>query len=357
MMPPVVRVGSMRSQKVAVMVAMAVVALVTASVAIPERAPVQHDIRPAAGWKTGALSDYDAGVARTPGDTPVYAFEGEQPGGTVFVAGGTHGNELAGYMAATLLVERARVTRGRLVVVPHANNSAVSYVETTWRGPTSFAIKTASGVRTFRFGTRLTNPAHQGEPDPAKYRHPASSEALDGKEARNLDRAYPGRPGGNLTERIAYAITELIRRERVGVAFDFHEAGVGSRLAMMIIANPKNIDLGAAAVLALEGQDLSMKLEPSSPGFRGLSHREWGDHTPARALLFETPSPAFDVKTAGDLVNDAVWPLARRVGVHLATMMAVVDAYNAEPGVRPVILTDVPDVKALSRSGMGPFLR
>jgi hypothetical protein len=339
------------------MATMAVVALVTASVAIPEGVPVQHDVRPAAGWKTAALCDYDKGVARTPGDTPVYVFEGEQPGGTVLVAGGTHGNELAGYMAATLLVERARATRGRLIVVPHANNSAASYVEKSWRGPASFAITTASGVRTFRFGTRLTNPAHQGDPDPPKYRHPASAEDLDGKEARNLDRAYPGKPDGNLTERIAYAITGMIRREQVDVAFDFHEAGVNSRLAMMIVANPKNIDLGAAAVLALEGQDLAMKLEPSSPGFRGLSHREWGDHTPARAFLFETPSPAFDAKTAGDLVNDAVWPLARRVGVHLATMTAVLDAYNAEPGVRPVVLTNIPDVKALARSGMGPFLR
>jgi hypothetical protein len=212
-------------------------------------------------------------------------------------------------------------------------------------------------MRTFRFGTRLTKPAHQGEPDPPKYRHPASTEDLDGKEARNLDRAYPGKQGGNLTQRVAYAMTGLIGREQVDVAFDFHEAGVNSRLAMMIVANPKNIDLGAAAVLALEGQGLAMKLEPSSAGFRGLSHREWGDHTPARAFLFETPSPAFDAKTAGDLVNDAVWPLARRVGVHLATMMAVLDAYNGEPGVRPVILTDVPDVNALARSGMGPFLR
>src|SRR5512141_221845 len=99
MRAPAPRLGSTRSQKVAVaavMAAMAVVALVTATVTVPESAPVQHDVRPAAGWKTSALSDYDAGVARTPGDTPVYVFEGGQPGGTVLVAGGTHGNELAG---------------------------------------------------------------------------------------------------------------------------------------------------------------------------------------------------------------------------------------------------------------------
>ena len=46
-------------------------------------------------------------------------------GATVFVAGGTHGNEIAGIMAAIVLVEHARVRKGRLIVVPHANNSAI----------------------------------------------------------------------------------------------------------------------------------------------------------------------------------------------------------------------------------------
>jgi predicted deacylase len=324
---------------------------------IPRVAPAVHDVRPGAGWVVKALSDDDAGLAKTAGETSVFVFQGAEPGGTVFVAGGTHGNEVAGYMAATLIVERLRLKKGRVIVVPHANNSAASWVGPKWTGPSRFTIQTPSGIRTFAFGTRLTNPDHQGEPDPpgpAAEGRPAGPDV----EARNLDRAYPGKANGNLTERIAAAIVALIKRERADIAFDFHEAGVDSRLAMMIVANPKNIDLGAAAVLALEGKGLEMKLEASSSTFRGLSHREWGDATDARAFLFETPSPAFDAKTAGDLVNHPRWPLAKRVGIHLLTMAAVIDAYNADvPASRQVEFLEVPDVESLTRLGLGAFLK
>lgn len=343
------------------LVGLTLVSLATAAsaqVRIPPIAPVVHDVRPGAGWTVKALSEYDASVAKTPGDTPVYIFDSGKPGGTVFVAGGTHANEVAGFMAAIVLVEHARVASGRLVVIPHANNSAISWVDPKWKGPSSFVLKTASGVRTFRFGTRLTKPDHQGESDPpSKDAAEGAEHALD-NEARNLDRAYPGNAGGNLTARVAFAIMSLIRRERVDVAFDLHEAPVDSRLAMSIVANPKNVDLGASAVLVLEGKGLEMKLESSSSTFRGLSHREWGDRTKARAFLFETPSPAFDQKTIGDVVNDSVWPLARRVGIQLTTLMAVLDAYNDEaPATCRIALTGVPDIESLTRSGLGVALR
>ena len=349
---------SMRRTGFAGLTLLALATVASAQARIPPIAPAVHDIRPGAGWTVKALSDYDTGVAKTPGDTPVYIFESGKPGGTVFVTGGTHANEVAGFMAAIVLVEHARVATGRLIVIPHANNSAISWVDPKWTGPSSFVVKTASGVRTFMFGTRLTKPEHQGEPDPPRKEAAGGAEYAFDNEARNLDRSYPGKAGGNLTARVAFAIISLIKRERVDVAFDFHEANVDSRLAMMIVANPKNIDLGASAVLLLEGKGLELKLEPSSSTFRGLSHREWGDATEARAFLFETPSPAFDQKTAGDLVNDPVWPLARRVGIHLTTMMAVLEAYNGEaPAARQIALTGVPDIESLTRSGLGAVLR
>jgi predicted deacylase len=322
--------------------------------------PVAHDIRPGPGvTATKRLSDYLPALARTPGDTEVYVIEGTEPGGTVFVAGGTHANEIAGIMAATVLVEHARVRKGRLLVVPHANNSAIGWTDPKRPGPEWIALATPSGERRFRYGARLTKPADQGEPDPAKYRHPASAEELDGSEARNLDRAHPGRADGNLTQRIAFAMVQLIRREQVDLAFDFHEAGPGSRLAWMIVANPKNIDAGAGAVLALESAGVTMKLEPSSETFRGLSHREWGDATGAQSFLFETPSPTMVEKTAGiDTVNDPSLPLARRVAVHLAAFSAVLDSYNAGAAPsRTAALMDVPGLDEMTAKGVGAFLR
>ncbi len=78
-------------------------------------------------------------------------------------------------------------------------------------GPEWIVIKTPSGERRFKFGARLTKPEHQGAPDPEKYHHPASTEMLDGAEARNLDRAHPGKADGTLTERISYAIVQLLK--------------------------------------------------------------------------------------------------------------------------------------------------
>ena len=84
-----------------------------AQVAVPSGAPAVHDIRPGPGvTATKMLSAYAPGLANTPGDTTVYVLEGQEPGATVFVAGGTHGNEIAGIMAAIVLVEHARVQQG-----------------------------------------------------------------------------------------------------------------------------------------------------------------------------------------------------------------------------------------------------
>lgn len=331
-----------------------------AAVELPRGQAMKHDVRAGEGvTTTKRLSAWLPSLEGTPGDTTVYVLEGKEPGATAVVLGGTHGNEIAGIMAATVLVERARVARGRLIVIPHANNSAVSYTDPQRPGPEWIHVTTASGKRDFKYGARRTQPQHHGAPDPEKYRHPNSTEELDGNEVRNLDRAYPGNEQGPLTQRIAAAVMRLLKQERAELAFDLHEAGPESRLAWMIVANPKNVDLGALAVLTLEEQGLSMKLEPSSEGFRGLSHREWGDATPARAFLFETPNPGqVEQPTGVDVVDDPRFPLARRVGAQLATLQAVMAAYNdgAAPGAR-VEVTNLPSMDEMARDGLGKYLR
>ena len=103
---------------------------------IPKTAESDPEIRPGPGV-TGIkkLSDYLPSLANTPGDTFVYFLEGKEPGGTVFVAGGTHANEIAGVIAATVLIEHARVQKGRLLVIGHANNSAATYPDPTRKVP------------------------------------------------------------------------------------------------------------------------------------------------------------------------------------------------------------------------------
>ena len=60
---------------------------------------------PAPGFRQEMLSRYFEALKGTPLDTPVFVQEGAEPGGTLFVLGGTHPNEPAGYLTAvTLLV-------------------------------------------------------------------------------------------------------------------------------------------------------------------------------------------------------------------------------------------------------------
>lgn len=327
----------------------------------PPGAP-HSEIKPGKGVTAQRrLSQWLPALAGTPGDTAVFVLEGKAPGPTVFVAGGTHNMEMAGVIAATLLVERAVVQRGRLIVVPRANASGASWRDPKDLGPGEYTFDTASGKRTFAVGTRLTRPTHQGAPDPSSYIHPRSQEKLPGYEMRNLNRAHPGKADGNLTQKTAYALTRLIAVEGAHVAFDLHEAGPRSRLAWLIIANPKNVEQAANAALDLGDIGIDMRIEASSPTFRGLSHLEWGEATQAAAYLIETPNPyqasSYDGDPLEELRKEGDYPLWMRVGVQLEAVMAVLNVHNnsAAPTAR-FEAVGVPSLADLKARGIGAFL-
>ncbi len=326
------------------------------------------------------LSTYHPKLAGTEGDTAVYELRGSAPGGTVLVLGGTHADEPAGYVAAVLLVERARVEAGRLLVVPRANRSGFTHNYPQEGHPASFEIEVQGGVRRFTYGARATNPVHQW-PDPQVYTLAGSGQTLSGSETRNLNRAYPGKPNGSLTEQVAFAITTLIRRESVALALDLHEASPEYPVVNTIVAHQRAVDLAAIANMTLEGQGITIGLEPSPENLHGLSHREWGDATPALSVLMETTNPAqgrLRGRTDASVVVDGRdrfytlasargrlsvpfpaegWPLSVRVGRHLAGTQALIAALgDVSPG-SAVTLTGVPDYSDIVKGGLGSFLR
>src|SRR5258707_111902 len=67
------------------------------------------------------LSQTEPSLANSDGDTPVFELNGQTPGGTMMIMGGTHPPEIAGMLAAILVIENATVKQGKLVVVPQAN--------------------------------------------------------------------------------------------------------------------------------------------------------------------------------------------------------------------------------------------
>ena len=84
-------------------------------------------LAPAPGFERHRLSEWEPSLSGSPGDAPVFIQQGREPGGTIFVMGGIHANEPAGYMAAVVCLERARVERGRLIVMPFSNLSALTH--------------------------------------------------------------------------------------------------------------------------------------------------------------------------------------------------------------------------------------
>jgi hypothetical protein len=340
-----------------VLVLALVLAALLAGTAVQAQGPMLHDVRPGYGvTKIGWLSDYHAPLRGTRADTRVYYLDSGEPGPTAVILGGTHANEIAGIAAATLIVERAEVTKGRIIVIPYANNSAASSIDDVRPNITTWSIETESGTRIFRYGDRRTREADQG-PDPEVYVHYPSGYELDPDEARNLNRAHPGKADGTLTQQAAYAYTQLIKQENAAIAVDMHEAGTESRLANMLVANPKNLDLAVIAIVELELKGVKMNVEQSSEEFRGLSHREWGDHTQAYAYLIETPNPGQSPNIVDpDVVNDPKFPLAMRVATQLATVEAIFTAHELVLGERPQWI-NLPSYDELVQNGLGSYLR
>jgi hypothetical protein len=331
-------------------------------------------------FRRGNLSDYFPSLRNTRADASLYLYAGERPGPTVLVLGGTHPNEPAGFMAATVLLENALVRAGRLIVVPQACLSGFTCTDPLEGTPSRFTLATPSGERSFRFGSRGANVVDQW-PDPLVYLHHPSGQKLSGNETRNLNRAYPGRADGSLTEQAAFAIMVLIERESVRVAIDLHEAAPEIPIINAIVAHEKGREIAAEAVLDLELRDLQYALELSPPNFHGLSHREWGDRTEATPFLMETSNPIqgrLRGKTTVDLLvsgRDGWYAqavalgtmriayalegesLSKRVGRHLEGFRALVEAYNAQHPAEPFAIEGVPGYHEMTQQGIGAWLR
>jgi len=333
------------------------------------------------------LSDWFPGLKGTAGDTEVFILRPEEvskadsaAGASMLVLGGTHPNEPAGFMSAVLLVENAVPASGTLYVIPRANASAFTHNDPQEGSPQRFTIRTASGTRIFRYGSRATNPVDQW-PDPDVYIHASSGQSLSGNETRNLNRGYPGRPDGTLTEKVCYGITEMIKAEKITITVDLHEASPEYPVNMAMVAHPHAMALASETVIGLEMQDILIRLEPSPANLRGLTHRELGDFTDTLPLLMETPNASqgrLRGRTDEALVLTGIdpWyvraqklgrlyvpydekghPLEERVGRHLAGISELAFTWTLNNADQPLEFTGLPGYAELQEKGIGAWLR
>jgi predicted deacylase len=331
--------------------------------------------------KKAMLSDTLPALKGGDGDTQVFELAGSEPGGTFMVLGGTHPQEIAGMLAAILLVENAKVTQGKLIVVPQANHSGFTHTDPMEAYLHSFTIDRPDGSkRWFRVGMRLSNPVDQW-PDPDAYVHLPSGERMVGHESRNLNRNHPGLQAGTVTAEVSYALTQLVKGSNI--VLDLHEAQPEYPVINKIVTHERAMETAVYAQLALGADGMRITVDPSAKNLHGLSHREFGDFTNAQALLAETANPAmgrFRGRLSLDLViggkepnyvaatklgarglvfvpfDDNGWPLQVRVARHIATIQEIINNYNELNPKTPVKITGIPDYKDIQANGIGKYL-
>ena len=275
------------------------------------------------------LSYWFPGLAGTSGDTDVYILDSGVSGASMLVLGGTHPNEPSGFISTVMLVEYCLPTAGVLYVIPRANNSAFTCTDPQEAAPMKFYIDTDGGTRWFRFGSRATNPIDQW-PDSEVYVHASSGQKLSGSETRNLNRAYPGREDGNLTEKVAYGITSLIQAEDIEITVDLHEASPEYTTVNAIVAHEDALELAALTLWEVE-DSFQITVEKSPTNLHGLTHRELGDFTDTWALLMETANPS-QGRLHGRIDSDLVVSGKDKFYTRAATYGAVTVPYT-ESGI------------------------
>ncbi len=364
-----------------VFAALGLVLLVTSGLSFLEHRTREESVVLSPGvTEVKTLGDYFEGVRGTVNDCNVYIFEGEEPGATVFVMGGTHPEEPASRLAAWILAENAVMEAGRLIVVLSANRSATTVTRVSGAYPPDYTIDTDWGGQTFRMGDRWANPLDQW-PDPEVYIHHPSGQYLAYVDIRNLNRAWPGRPDGTLTERTTHAFMELIRSEDVDLFIDLHEAELQYPVISTIVAHETGEDLAAFVSMMLSDTEFNIGMEYSPPSLHGLSHREVGDHSDAVSLLFEAPEPFLDatrgrttreqlltgidpfVVKAGEAgllyeeIDETGWPMEKRVGRHTSTLAMTMELWTELNPDRPLRARGIPSYQDVIDHGVGQWLK
>ena len=326
------------------------------------------------------LGQYFPGIKGSINDSNVYIAEGKRPGGALLILGGTHPEEPAGRLAAWIFAENTLLEQGRLFIILSANRSASTVTRLGGAYPPDYTIPTNWGRQKFRMGDRWSNPLDQW-PDPEVYIHFPSHQELAYVDIRNLNRAFPGRPNGTLTEKTCFAITQLIRKENIDIVVDLHEAELQYPVISTIVAHERGQDLAAMASMMISGtEDFQIGMENSPPELHGLSHREKGDHTKAISLLLESPEPMLDAcrgRTNRKLllegkdsflvkayqhgllfekIDENGWPIEKRVGRHTSSLLQIAELWTAEHPDKGIIINHIPKYSEVIKNGVGAYL-
>lgn len=331
--------------------------------------------------KVSELSDYTEGLKGTVADTNVFHLEGKEEGGKIFIIANTHANEPAAILTALVFIENAVVDKGTLIIIPEFNNSAGRNTRPGDGYPLYYEIPTDWGSKKFRMGNRDASPLDQW-PDPDVYVHYPDKQLLSFLDVRNTNRTWPGRPDGPLMERVTYGAMQIMRSEKVDIAIDIHGAETMFPVTNCIVAPEKSIRIATMTSLTVKAREkFDNHVEPSPSGFRGLSHREIGDHSDTLPFLLEAPLPFLDQPTGPKTVDllldgkdpfllrlskkkklfvpydETGWPMEKRVGQHCSVILEIIRQFSRKYPDRAIKLRNVPRYADVVKNGVGHYYR
>ncbi|HEB36927.1 MAG TPA: succinylglutamate desuccinylase [Candidatus Aminicenantes bacterium] len=331
--------------------------------------------------KVEKLSDYTKGLKGTVADTNVFHLEGKEEGGKIFIIANTHSNEPAAILTALIFIENAVVDKGTLIIIPEFNNSAGRNTRPGDGYPLYYEIQTDWGSKKFRMGNRDASPLDQW-PDPDVYVHYPDKQLLSYLDVRNTNRTWPGRPDGPLMEQVTYGAMQIMRSEKVDIAVDIHGAETMFPVTNCIVAPEKSIRIATMTSLTVKARekfDNHVELSPS--GFRGLSHREIGDHSDTLPFLLEAPLPFLDQPTGPKTVDllldgkdpfllslskkkklfvpydETGWPMEKRVGQHCSVILEIIRQFSRKFPDKAIKLRNVPRYADVVKNGVGHYYR
>ena len=121
-------------------------------------------------------------------ETEVHVFTSSIEGPTIFITGGTHGDELAGWKAAEKLLTKEYYEKfiGKVIIIPYLNKLACDLQQ--------------------------------------RYPGVSNKGSYNGETYSDLNRAFPGKEDGTLTEQLAFAICEEVRKYNPKYVVDLHES-------------------------------------------------------------------------------------------------------------------------------------
>ena len=174
---------------------------------------------------------------------------------------------------------------------------------------------------------------------------------------------------------------ELIKKERIDLALDLHEAAPEYPVIDAIVFHENSAELAAIALMELQLEGFEIRLESSPENLRGLSHREWGDAAEVKAILLETANAShgrLKGKTSPSLIiegkdknyvkaarlgrlfvpfGEEGIPLKLRVARHLAAIKSLVSSFKELESNKKIDIDNMPSSFKVNEGGIGAFLK